>query len=279
MSGTLFVVATPIGNLEDITLRALRILREVSCIAAEDTRRTRRLLQHFGIPTGTVSLHEHNERQRTAELVDRLREGQSIALVSDAGTPMLSDPGFNLVRESIAARIRVEPIPGPSALTAVLSAGGVPVDSFVFLGFAPGRTSERKRWLDNLKPETRTLVFFEAPHRIRATLADAREILGDRWTVIGRELTKVHEVFVRGWLSEVLHVADLDRGELTVMLSALTKPADVGERLVPTASLVEEVGRLTNSGAVSKRDAVALVAHSHGVAVQDVYRALADAER
>jgi 16S rRNA (cytidine1402-2'-O)-methyltransferase len=279
MPGTLFVVATPIGNLEDITLRALRVLREVAAVAAEDTRRTSRLLQHFGIQARTVSLHEHNERQRTAELVRELRDGQSVALVSDAGTPMLSDPGFALIRAAIAEGIRVEPVPGPSALTAALSAAGVPTDTFTFAGFSPARQGERQRWLNSLKSERRTVVFFEAPHRIRATLADALAILGDRWVVIAREVTKLHETFVRGWVSEVVADQQLDRGELTVLLTSLTRPPVAEPTPPPSAfQIAEEVGRMTKDKGLSKRDAVQAVATRLGLPAQDVYRALKDAD-
>jgi 16S rRNA (cytidine1402-2'-O)-methyltransferase len=279
MPGTLFVVATPIGNLEDITLRALRVLREVAAVAAEDTRRTSRLLQHFGIQARTVSLHEHNERQRTAELVRELRDGQSVALVSDAGTPMLSDPGFALIRAAIAEGIRVEPVPGPSALTAALSAAGVPTDTFTFAGFSPARQGERQRWLNSLKSERRTVVFFEAPHRIRATLADALAILGDRWVVIAREVTKLHETFVRGWVSEVVADQQLDRGELTVLLTSLTRPPVAEPTPPPSAfQIAEEVGRMTKDKSLSKRDAVQAVATRLGLPAQDVYRALKDAD-
>jgi 16S rRNA (cytidine1402-2'-O)-methyltransferase len=274
MPGTLFVVATPIGNLEDITLRALRTLREVSCVAAEDTRRTGRLLQHFGIRVRTVSLHEHNERQRTAELLSELKRGASVALVSDAGTPMLSDPGFGLVREAIAAGIRVEPIPGPSALTAALSAAGVPVEAFVFAGFSPARSGERQRWLNSLRGERRTIVFFEAPHRVRATLADAAEILGDRWVVVAREVTKIHEQFIRGWLTEVAHAPDLGRGELTILLSALTRPAEQQAEAPSPGELTRMVGQITESGRRSRRDAVNTVAARYGIPAQTVYQAL-----
>jgi 16S rRNA (cytidine1402-2'-O)-methyltransferase len=279
MPGTLFVVATPIGNLEDITLRALTVLRDVSAVAAEDTRRTGRLLQHFGIHARTVSLHEHNERQRTAELVQDLRDGRSVALVSDAGTPMLSDPGFALIRAAIAEGIRVEPVPGPSALTAALSAAGVPINTFTFAGFPPPRKSERLRWLNSLKSEERTVVFFEAPHRVRATLSDVLTLLGDRWVVVAREVTKVHETFIRGWISEVMVEQHLDRGELTVLLTTLTRPVADAPGLRPSASeIADEIGRVTKSKGLSKRDAVHWVATKHGLSAQDVYRALKDAD-
>ncbi len=172
MPGTLYVVATPIGNLEDVTLRALRVLREVSVIAAEDTRRTSRLLQHYSISTPTTSLHAHNEDGKTPVLIERLRGGESIALVSDAGTPVVSDPGALLVAAAHAAGLRVEPVPGPSAALAALSASGIAADEFLFVGFPPARAGARREWLGRLAPEPRPLVLYEAPHRIRATLQD-----------------------------------------------------------------------------------------------------------
>src|SRR4051812_39016159 len=180
MPGTLYVVATPIGNLEDVTLRALRVLREVSVIAAEDTRRTARLLQHYSISTRTTSLHEHNERSRTSSLIERLNGGESIALVSDAGTPIISDPGTHLVAAAHAAGIRVEPVPGASAVTAVLSASGLMQGEFLFAGFPPSRAKARKEWFERLAAEQRVIVLYEAPHRIRATLAEMQVTLGDR---------------------------------------------------------------------------------------------------
>src|SRR5215472_3818512 len=178
MAGILYVVATPIGNLEDVTLRALRILREVSLIAAEDTRRTAKLLQHYSISTRTTSLHEHNEHEKTQRLVERLRSGESIALVSDAGTPVISDPGQTLVAAARAAGIRVESIPGPSAVMAAIAASGLPAPEFVFLGFPPIRSKDRKHWFAAVRDEARLVVFFEAPHRIEQTLRDLADVLG-----------------------------------------------------------------------------------------------------
>src|SRR5918995_2055086 len=199
MTGILYVVATPIGNLEDVTLRALRVLREVSLIAAEDTRRTARLLQHYSIPTPTTSLHEHNERTRTPGLVRRLQEGDSLALVTDAGTPVLSDPGALLVAAAHEAGIRVEPVPGPSAVMAALSGSGLHLsDGFLFAGFPPFRSTARKAFLQRVSGEQRPVVLFEAPHRVRALLADMLAVVGDRRITIARELTKIHEELVIG---------------------------------------------------------------------------------
>src|SRR5687768_15060004 len=193
MPGILFVVATPIGNLEDVTLRALRILREVTIIAAEDTRRTAKLLQHYSISTPTTSLHEHNEHLRAPELVRRLVSGDSVALVSDAGTPAVSDPGARLVIAAHAAGVPVQPVPGPSAAIAMVSASGLGGDAFLFAGFPPNRSNNRKAWLRSLADERFPLVMYEAPHRILGTLADIASELGPRLVAIGRELTKMHE--------------------------------------------------------------------------------------
>ena len=201
MPGTLFVVATPIGNLEDITGRALRVLREASIIAAEDTRRTAHLLARYAITTPTTSLHEHNEAQKSASLVGRLERGENIALVSDAGTPTISDPGQRLIKAAIDAGIRVEPIPGPNAVIAALTVSGLPTDSFCFLGFPPTRSKARSEWFERVRSIGGTVVFFEAPHRIRETLGELQREVGDCQVAVCRELTKKHEELVRGPIS------------------------------------------------------------------------------
>ena len=190
MSGTLYVVATPIGNLEDITLRALRILREVDRIACEDTRQTRKLLDRHGISKPLVSYHEHNEQARAEELLRELEAGENIALVSDAGTPLIADPGYRLVTQARAAGVTVSPIPGPSALVSALSASGLPTDAFFFGGFLPAKKTQRRKILDEMKASPATLVFFEAPHRVLEALSDIVEVLGPRQVTIGRELTR-----------------------------------------------------------------------------------------
>src|SRR5262252_8809607 len=199
----LYIVATPIGNLEDITLRALRVLREVDLVACEDTRRTRKLLSHYQISKPMVSYHEHNERDRTAELISKLESGLNIALVSDAGTPLVSDPGFHIVREAIDKQIHVIPVPGPSAAITAMSASGLPSNDFTFIGFLPSRGSARRARLKELSLLETTLILYEAPHRIQQTIKDSCEILGDRECVLAREITKLHEEFVRGRLSEM----------------------------------------------------------------------------
>jgi 16S rRNA (cytidine1402-2'-O)-methyltransferase len=221
MAGTLYVVATPIGNLEDVSERALRTLREVDVIAAEDTRRTGRLLQHFGISKPMTSYHDAAERRKAPELVRELESGRSIALVSDAGTPLLSDPGYRLVRAALDAGVAVVPIPGASAVTALLSVSGLAVDRFVFEGFLPPKEGKRRKRLEALEGEPRTILLYESPHHIARTLAEIEEILGDREIAVGRELTKVFEEILRGRVSEVrTSVSSREpRGEYTIAIA------------------------------------------------------------
>ena len=276
MPGTLFVVATPIGNLEDVTMRALRVLREVEAVAAEDTRRTGLFLQHFGIATPTISLHDHNERAKTPALVQRLVSGASLALVSDAGTPLLSDPGLLLVRAAHDAGVPVVPVPGASAITAALSISGLPVNSFTFVGFAPARAAERDRWLEGLKDVTHSLVYFEAPHRVRESLEAVGRILGDRFVVVARELTKLHESVARGWLSAILEKGIEERGEFTVLVSDLIKPSDA-VHIKPDDSVIRaEFGVLTKTDELSGKDAAKQLATKYGLTRQQVYKAVSD---
>jgi 16S rRNA (cytidine1402-2'-O)-methyltransferase len=274
MAGILYVVATPIGNLEDVTLRALRMLREVSLIAAEDTRRTARLLQHYSISTRTTSLHEHNEHQKTAKLIDRLKAGESIALVSDAGTPLISDPGQTLVAAARAEGIRVESIPGPSAVMAAIASCGFPTHEFVFLGFPPNRSKDRKAWLMEVGQDTRLAVFFEAPHRVRETLAEMLELWGPaRQVAVARELTKVHEELVIRPIEQILaHFSD-PRGEFTIVVPPAdnVKPSAVAPDL---AQLQVEFGYLTNNNTVKRRQALKILADRYGMTVNDLYRQL-----
>ena len=231
MFGILYIVATPIGNLEDITLRALRVLKEVDVVAAEDTRHTQILLSHYDIHTPLTSYHEHNEKTKSQELVARLEQGQNIALVSDAGTPAISDPGFRLIAQAIRAGVRIIPVPGASALTAVLSASGLPTDRFVFEGFLPARKTQRRERLQTLRDETRTLIFYEAPHRLKDTLGDIRELLGNREAVLAREVSKIHEEFLRGPVSELVRAlgsGDI-RGEVTLIISGSSGLPGVSE--------------------------------------------------
>ena len=274
MPGILYVVATPIGNLEDVTFRAIRVLREVAVIAAEDTRRTARLLQHYSISTPTTSLHEHNERARTPSLINRLTRGDSVALVSDAGTPVVSDPGAVLVAAAHAAGIRVEPVPGPSAALAAVSASGIQADQVLFVGFPPFRSVARKRWLERLRDEPRIVVFFEAPHRIRETLADLLSIFGDRIIAVGRELTKAHEELVVRPISVQLEHLTEPRGEFTVVVSASSRDPETHKELPPLDVLVHEFGELTKCGQGSRREIVRELAERYGVSSKDMYRLL-----
>jgi len=273
MPATLFVVSTPIGNLEDVTLRALRVLREVAIIAAEDTRRTGRLLQHYQIATPMVSLHEHNERDKAPGLLARLQAGEAVALVSDAGTPLLSDPGFILVRDAVASGIPVQSVPGPSAVTAALAVAGLPLDRFTFLGFPPARGGQRAAWFAALKDEPGTLVLFEAPHRIRPTLEDVRTHLGERFVVLARELTKVHETVSRGWVSDLLDAPLEERGEYAILVSDRIATPSRAPVEVADEQLRAEFDELTKSLERSPRDAVAELSQRHGIAKQRVYKA------
>lgn len=274
MAGILYVVATPIGNLEDITFRALRVLREVAIIAAEDTRRTARLLQHYSISTPTTSLHEHNERTRTPELIARLTRGEAVAVVSDAGTPLISDPGGMLVAAAHDAGIRVEPVPGPSAAMAAVSASGLPAEQILFVGFPPSRCNDRKRWLSDLKDEARLIVLFEAPHRILACLADLLEVFGDRVAAVGRELTKAHEELVVRPISEHLQQLKTLKGEFTIVVAPAAPIPDQPSELPETSVLLHEFGELTNSSRGSRREAVKLLARKYRVGSRTMYRLL-----
>jgi len=220
MRGTLFIVATPIGNLADISHRAIQVLKDVDLIAAEDTRHTRKLLQHYGITTKTIIYHEHNEQARTEELIAQLQQGKTIALVSDAGTPAISDPGFRLVHAAAEQGLPVVALPGPSALVTALVGSGLPTDEFFFAGFLPARSSARQQRLSELRSLPATLIFYEAPHRLSATLVDANKILGERRAVVARELTKLHEEFRRGLLSELVsyYSAEEPRGEIVLLI-------------------------------------------------------------
>ena len=279
MPGTLFVVATPIGNLEDISARALRILREVSLIAAEDTRHTGNLLSRFGITTRTTSLHDHNERQKSGSLIDRLKAGDSIALVSDAGTPTVADPGTHLIKEAIAAGIRVEPIPGPSAAIAALSVSGLPNHAFTFLGFPPTKAGDRLEWFERVRTSGHTVIFYESPHRITATLTQLRDAVGDVEVAVARELTKAHEELVRGPISEVLGTVIDSPGEFTVVvdlgqLSDNEKPSSKSP-----ADIAAEFGSMTNDSGLTRRKAIALIARRHGIGANEIYAAIEQAKK
>ena len=270
MSGTLYLVATPIGNLEDITLRTVRILGEVRLIAAEDTRRTARLLRHYGITTRTTSLHEHNERKKTPTLVARLLTGDSIALLSDAGTPIVSDPGLLLVRQSLDASIPVVALPGPSAVTAALISSGAPANSFTFVGFPPRRLNDRKRWCEALANEPRTLIFFESPHRLVTTLKLMMVCWGDRTVALCREMTKIHEELVVRPISSLIDVVGSPRGEYTCVVWPSPKQRPPAEELPSSADLLSELGVLTNISG-SWREAVKELGRRYGVTTRQMY--------
>jgi len=246
MPGTLYLVATPIGNLADITHRAIEVLKKVALIACEDTRHTRKLLQHYGIATKSVSYHEHNEQQRAQELIEILKRGDDIAVVSDAGTPAISDPGFRLVRAAIENDVTVVPVPGPSALISALVAAGLPTDEFFFGGFLPARANARRTRLSELRAVPGTLVFYEAPHRLAETLKDAHEILGEREAVVARELTKLHEELKRGRLSELArhYLNEEPRGEIVLLIDRNTlETATDNSELQSVAALVDQFER------------------------------------
>jgi 16S rRNA (cytidine1402-2'-O)-methyltransferase len=277
-AGVLFLVATPIGNLDDISLRAIRVLGAVDLIAAEDTRHTAKLLHHYDIRRPTTSLHEHNEHEKAPALVGRLRGGARIALVTDAGTPAVSDPGYRLVRAAIDAGIRVEAIPGPSAVLAALVSSGLPTDGFVFAGFPPPKAAARRAWFKALENQPRTLVFFEAPHRIKATLETALDTLGDREASLGRELTKLHEEIIRGPLSAVLRQLGEPRGEFTVVVSGCPD-VSLNQRVqVSDNQLLTEFGHLTESG-MGRREALSELARRYKLRSRDVFAAIDRARR
>jgi len=272
MPGTLYLVATPIGNLADITHRALQILKDVDLIACEDTRHTRKLLQHYGIETKTVSYHEHNEQQRAGELVELLKQGSDIAVVSDAGTPAISDPGFRLVRVAIENEVPVVSVPGPSALISALIAAGLPTDEFFFAGFLPFRSNARRARLTELRSVPGTLIFYEAPHRLATTLTDAFEILGEREAVVARELTKLHEEIRRGRLSELAAYYASDentRGEIVVLIDRNV----IGETIAPKQSVVALVDRYEQDG-LDHRAALKKAARELGLSRAEAYRKL-----
>jgi len=269
------VVATPIGNLEDITLRAVRILREAALITAEDTRRTGRLLQHLGIETSMTSLHAHNERDRIPAVLGRLQAGDDVALVTDAGTPLLSDPGGLLVRGVLDAGFRVEPIPGPSAITTALAMAGLGTHGFTFLGFPPVKSGERTAWYARAISHDVPVVFFEAPHRIARTLEELGPLAGDdRAVVICREMTKLHEELLRGTVAELrAHPALQDpQGEFTVIL--LPADAEARQREVSDEDVWREFEQLTLTDGLKRREAIGLAARRLGVSTREAYAAV-----
>jgi 16S rRNA (cytidine1402-2'-O)-methyltransferase len=278
MSGTLYVVATPIGNLEDITLRALRVLREASVIAAEDTRRTARLLAHHAIQTPTVSFHDHNVRTRVPQLLGRLRSGESVALVTDAGTPGVSDPGIEMVAACVEAGIPVDPIPGVSAPLTAAVASGFPLEPLTILGFAPSRSKDRMAFLSAVNGYDHTVTFFETPHRIAGTLADASAVLGKRPIVVGRELTKMHQEFLRGTPQDILDRLGAPKGEFTIVVGPRL-PSEGPTELPSDALVAREFGLMTDDRVGSRREAVAAVAKKYGRPTKEVYAAIERAKK
>ncbi len=267
--GTLFVVATPIGHMEDITLRAIHTLKEVGLIAAEDTRHTRKLLTRYEISTPLLSYHDHNKEKRTPELVEKLKAGNSIGLVTDAGTPSVSDPGHYLVRAAIRAAIPVVPIPGASAFVAALSVSGLPTDSFVFVGFVPRKPAKRKYFLERLKGEPRTLIFYESPKRLLGLMQEIIDLMGDRSAVVARELTKVHEEILRGSLSNILKVLAARsalKGECTLLVGGCEGAAEFDRN-----SLVRDLTQLRLETGRPLSELVKEVARKHGISKKVVY--------
>ncbi len=270
MSGTLFIVATPIGNLDDITFRAVATLRDADVIACEDTRHTRTLLDRYGIAKPLVSYHDHNERERTGRLLAELESGRSVALVSDAGTPLIADPGFRLVSAARERGIRVTPVPGPSAVPAALSASGLATGAFLFAGFLPPKAAQRRRALERWREVPATLVFYEAPHRILEALEDIEAVYAARPLVVARELTKIHEEFLSGSAAELraaLGARPVVKGEFVVMI------AFAGEHAAPTEALPDEVARLEREG-VPRMEAIKRAARARGIPKREAYRQL-----
>ena len=275
MPGQLFIVATPIGNLEDITQRALRVLREVDLIACEDTRHTQKLLNHFGIAKKTISYHEHNERERAEELCEVLAAGSNVALVSDAGTPLINDPGYRIVTAAIERDISVVPVPGAVAFIVALAASGLSTEALFFGGFLPARANARRAKLEELRSIPATLVFYEAPHRIAAALKDAAEVLGNRRAVVARELTKLHEEFARGPLNELVQQFSKPgaaRGEMVLLISGeAVESSPARSEQTSTQRLVERVNELEREGLNSK-DALKSAARELGIKRAEAYR-------
>jgi 16S rRNA (cytidine1402-2'-O)-methyltransferase len=275
--GRLYLVSTPIGNLEDITLRALRVLREADVVACEDTRQTQKLLHHFEIEKRLVSYHEHNEITRGAELVIEMEQGATVALASDAGTPVVSDPGHHLVTLCLRHHIPVIPIPGPSAVLAALAASGLPIEEFAFLGFLPARAGNRRKSLEALRDERRTLIFYEAPHRIAEMLQDAAEILGARPAVVAREITKLHEEFLRDTLPElaVRAAKHAPRGEITVLIAPASRViAGTDEVLDAVLSLPARVAQLERDAGLDRKAALKQAARERGMNKREAYKRL-----
>jgi len=267
MAATLYIIATPIGNLEDITFRAVRILGEVDLIAAEDTRHSLKLLNHFGISKPLTSYFDHNQQLKGERILTALRQGKSVALISDAGTPCISDPGYQLVRDAVAEGISVVPLPGACAAITALSAAGLPTDTFTFAGFPPSRQGKRRTFLSGMRTLPGTLVLYEAPHRLLETLNDIRELLGERQVIVARELTKMFEECIRGNVSEVICTVSqtVVRGEVVLLIA----PGAVAQQEIE--SLEHALGRLMEDGTLSIRDIAKQAAEVSGISRSEAY--------
>lgn len=275
--GVLYVVATPIGNLEDITLRALRVLREADLIACEDTRHTRKLLDHYSIARPVLSYHEHNEQERARALVEKLEQGLTIAQVSDAGMPSIADPGYRVIKLAIERGIPVRPVPGPSAVITALAGSGLPTDSFEFLGFLPARSGQRRTALERLRSTTASVVLYEAPHRIREMLSDIVQVLGpERPVVIARELTKVHEEFLRGTAGELRErIGDRElKGEITLLIGRGEASSGLSPAADSAADLNQRLQQIMREQGVDEKSALKTLARELGQSRSEVYREL-----
>lgn len=269
MNGKLYIVATPIGNLEDITLRALRILRDVDIIAAEDTRQTLKLLNHFEISKPLMSYHRHNEEIKSNILIEKLKKGNNIALVSDAGTPGICDPGEEIIKKSIEEQIEVIPIPGPCAMVNALIASGVDTKEFCFLGFLPLNKKLRKEKIEEIKNAEKTIIIYEAPHKMKNTLGDLKDILKDRKVVLARELTKVHEEFIRKDIEELLAIVDNLKGEMILIIEGIKKKNNVENKL-NNLTLEEHYKYYENQG-IDKKEIIKKIAKDRNVNKNDIY--------
>ena len=269
MNGKLYIVATPIGNLEDITLRALRILKDVDIIAAEDTRQTLKLLNHFEISKPLMSYHRHNEEIKSNILIEKLKKGNNIALVSDAGTPGICDPGEEIIKKSIEEQIEVIPIPGPCAMINALIASGVDTKEFCFLGFLPLNKKLRKEKMEEIKNAEKTIIIYEAPHKMKNTLGDLKDILKDRKVVLARELTKVHEEFIRKDIEELLAIVDNLKGEMILIIEGIKKKNNVENKL-NNLTLEEHYKYYENQG-IAKKEIIKKIAKDRNVNKNDIY--------
>ena len=273
-AGALYLVSTPIGNLEDVTLRALRILREADVIAAEDTRRTARLLNHYGIDTATTSLHEHNEHRKAARILQRLAGGDLVALVADAGTPLLSDPGARLVRDALDGGFEVHPAPGPSAVLGGLVMSGFGGGPFTFAGFPPNRSKARKEWISRLAVEPRPIVIFESPHRVKAALIDMAATLGNRKIALCREMTKAHEEFVNGYIKDVIEQLAEPRGEYTIVIAPSEENLGASAGAVSSETsdrMWNYFCKLTDKIGCDRRLAIRILADRYGMPRSAIY--------